>query len=96
MVLKMKKTLYYLHQNPCAFCKYLTNKIYKCGMNQSKLHTCILLYKVHFYLIRRLFYFGGNGKKYIEELYHILQSEEVDLEEESGAAGLLGFKMVWG
>ena len=63
-------------------------------MNQSKLHTCILLYKVHFYLIRRLFYFGGNGKKYIEELYHILQSEEVDLEEESGAAGLLQFGLI--
>jgi hypothetical protein len=42
-VLKLKKTLYGLHQSPCAFWKYLVEKMAICGMVQSKLDPCLFV-----------------------------------------------------
>jgi hypothetical protein len=42
-VLKLKKTLYGLRQSPCAFWKYLVEKMAICGMVQSKLDPCLFV-----------------------------------------------------
>jgi hypothetical protein len=42
-VLKLKKTLYGLHQSPCAFWKYLVEKMEIGGMAQSKLDPCLFV-----------------------------------------------------
>jgi len=40
-VLKLKKTLYGLRQSPCAFWKYLTEKLITCYLKQSKFDPCL-------------------------------------------------------
>ncbi len=41
-VLKLKKSLYGLCQSPCAFWKYLVEKMAICKMVQSKLDPCLM------------------------------------------------------
>ena len=42
-VLKLKKTLYGLHQSPRAFWLYLTKKMNSCGMVQSTFDPCLFI-----------------------------------------------------
>ena len=42
-VLKLNKTLYGLRQSPRAFWKYITEKLKKCGLKQSKLDPCLFI-----------------------------------------------------
>jgi hypothetical protein len=44
-VLKLKKTLYGLHQSPRAFCLYLTEKMEACGIKQCTLDPCLFIGK---------------------------------------------------
>ena len=42
-VLKLNKTLYGLRQCPRAFWKYITKKLEKCGLQQSKFNSCLFV-----------------------------------------------------
>jgi hypothetical protein len=42
-VLKLNKTLYGLRQSPRAFWKYITKKLKKCGLKQSKFDPCLFV-----------------------------------------------------
>ncbi len=42
-VLKLKKTLYGLWQSPRAFWKYMTKKLKKVGLKQSKFDPCLFI-----------------------------------------------------
>jgi hypothetical protein len=42
-VLKLNKTLYGLRQSPRAFWKYITEKLKKCGLKQSKFDPCLFV-----------------------------------------------------
>ena len=42
-VLKLNKTLYGLRQSPRAFWKYITEKLEKCGLQQSKFDPCLFV-----------------------------------------------------
>jgi hypothetical protein len=42
-VLKLNKTLYGLCQSPRAFWKYITKKLEKCGLKQSKFNPCLFV-----------------------------------------------------
>jgi hypothetical protein len=52
-VLKLRKTLYGLHQSPRAFWKYMVEKMEKCNMPQSSLDPCLFIEdKGDLYLLR--------------------------------------------
>ena len=42
-VLKLKRILYGLCWDPCAFWKYFVEKMEACGMSQSKLNQCFFI-----------------------------------------------------
>ncbi len=42
-VLCLKKTLYGLHQSPCAFWRYLTEKLGNCGLPQAPFDPCLFI-----------------------------------------------------
>ncbi len=80
-VLHLKKTLYGLHQSPCAFWKYLTEKLCKCSLPQSLFYPCLYICKkaIAICYVDNLIFWARNEKG-IVELAIQLHAEEVDLE----------------
>lgn len=93
-VLKLKRTLYSLCQSPHAFWKFVTEKLVKCGMEQSDLDPCLFISeKVICVVYGDDFLFWSTDKKYIYNLAEALRKEDVLLEEEGNAARFLGVKL---
>jgi hypothetical protein len=93
-VLKLKKTLYGLRQSPCAFLKYLVEKMAICGMVQSKLVPCLFVGEkvTCISYVDDLIFWARNEK----DIHHIamkLREVGVDCEQETDAAGFLGIWM---
>jgi hypothetical protein len=94
-VSKLKKTLYGLHQSPCAFWKYLFEKMVICGMVQSKLDPSLFVGEkvIRISYIDDLIFWAYNKK----DIHHIamkLREVGVDLEQETDAAGFLRIRMI--
>ena len=90
-ILSLRRFLYGLRQSLRAFWKYLAGKLEACGMTQSKLDPCLFIGK-HVMLVIYVdgVLYWSSDEKYIYELGTKLCEEQVDLEEESDAAGFLG------
>ncbi len=89
-VLCQKKTLYGLHQSPCAFWKYLTKKLGNCGLPQAPFDPCLFICEkvIAICYVDDLIFWAKQ--KDIVELAVQLHAEKVDLEQEDDAAGFLG------
>ncbi len=92
-VLKLNKTLYGLRQSPRAFWKYITKKLRKCGLKQSKFNPCLfvgpnIMYIVHVDNLTCRSCDVANIDKVVMELCKL----GVALEQEDDAAGFLGGK----
>ena len=94
-VLSLLRFLYGLRNSPRAFWMYLTKKLEACGMRQSKLDPCLFV-GAHVIVVCYVddVLFWSKDEKYIYELGTKLREAEVDLEEESDAAGFLGVDLV--
>ncbi|KAL7460733.1 hypothetical protein ACHAXS_001177 [Conticribra weissflogii] len=93
-VLKLKRTLYGLRQSPRAFWKYVTEKLVKCGMEQSDLDPCLFISdKVICVVYVDDLLFWSMEDQPIYDLAEALRNEDVLLEEEGDAAGFLGVKL---
>ena len=93
-VLKLKETLYGLHQSPRAFWKYLVKKMEICGMPQSDLDPCLFIGEniVCICYVDDLI-FWAKDEKDIHDLAMKLREVGVDLEQEEDDAGFLGVRM---
>ncbi|KAL3804514.1 hypothetical protein HJC23_002553 [Cyclotella cryptica] len=93
-VLKLKKTLYGLHQSPSAFWLYLTEKMKLCGMEQSTFYPCLFVgIKVMCICHVDDLIFWVLDESDTDKLSDRQISAGVALEQESDAAGLLGMRM---
>jgi hypothetical protein len=93
-VLKLKKTLYGLHQSPRAFWKYITVKLESCRLKQSKFDPCLFIgpdVMCIVYVDDLLFWSRDVAK--IDRVAMELCKLGVALEQEDDAAGFLGVKM---
>ena len=89
-VLKLKSTLYGLHQDPHTFWKYL-EKQKECGMSQSMLDPCLFIgEKVICMCFVDVMLFWSNDEAHICEPAIFLQQSGVDLEKVDDAASFLG------
>jgi hypothetical protein len=93
-VLKLKKTLYGLHQSHRAFWKYLVEKMAICGMVQSNLYPCLFVGEevICISYVDDLIFWAHNER----DIHHIamkLREVGVDLEQETDTAGFLGIQM---
>ncbi len=68
-VLKLKKTLYGHRQSPCAFWKYLVEKMEICGMVQLKLDPCLFVREkvICIFYVDDLIFWARNQK----DIHHI-------------------------
>jgi hypothetical protein len=92
-VLKLNKTFYGLRQSPRAFWKYITEKLKKCGLKQSKLDPCLFIgpdVMCIFYVNNLIFWSRDVAK--IDRVAMELYKLGVALEQEDDAAGFLGVK----
>ena len=90
-VLKPKKTLYGRRQSPCAFWKYLTEKLEASGLKQSELDPCIFVGdKVICIVYVDDLLFWSKDEEAITQAVLKLCELGVDLEQEDDAAGFLG------
>ena len=78
-----------------AFWQYLTRKLEACGLRQSKLDPCLFI-GTHVIVVTYVddVLFWSNDEKHIYDLGTELRKANVDLEEESDAAGFLGVDLV--
>ncbi len=93
-VLKLKKTLYGLHQSPRAFWKYITKKLESCGLKQSKFNPCLFIGPdvMCIVYVDDLIFWSRDVAK-INRVAMELCKLGVALEQEDDAAGFLGVKM---
>ncbi len=90
-VLKVKKTLYGLRQNPQAFWKYITEKPVACGLEQSKFDPCLFIgTKLVCVVYVNDIIFWSKDTEDINSSAMQLHELSVDLEQEDNAAGFLG------
>ena len=90
-VLKLKKTLYGLLEDTCAFWKYLVENLEAHGMSQSKLYPCLFIgEKVICICYVDDLPFLSKNEAHINELAILLSHSDVDLEQEDVAASCLG------
>ena len=92
-VLKLNKTLYGLRQSPRAFWKYITEKLEKCGLKQSKLDPCLFIgpdVMCIVYVDDLIFW--SRDVTNIDRVAMELCKLGVALEQEDDAAGFLGVK----
>lgn len=93
-VLKLKKTLYGLRQSPRAFWEYMVERMERCGMKQSKLDPCLFVgEKVIAVCYVDDLIFWARDEADIHNIAMQLREHEVDLEQETDAAGFLGIRM---
>ena len=90
-VLSLRRTLYGLRQSPRAFWQYLSEKLEKAGLLQSKLDPCLFIGpKVICIVYVDDVLFWSPREEYIYEVGQNLRDQGVELEEEGDAAGFLG------
>ena len=94
-VLSLLCFLYGLRNSPRAFWQYLTKKLEACGLQQSKLDPCLFI-GTHVIVVTYVddVLFWSDDEKHIYDLGTKLREANVDLEEESDAAGFLGVDLV--
>jgi hypothetical protein len=93
-VLKLNKTLYGLRQSPRAFWNYITEKLEKCGLKQSKFDPCLFVGPNVMYIVYvDDLIFWSHGVANIDKVGMELCKLGVALEQEDDAAGFLGVKM---
>ena len=92
-VLKLNKTLYGLRQSPRAFWKYMTEKLEKVGLKQSKFDPCLFIGPdvICIVYVDDLIFWSRDLAK-IDKIGLELCKLGVALEEEEDAAGFLGVK----
>ena len=90
-VLRLKKTLYGLHQGSRAFWKYMTSNMELCGLVQSKMDPCHFIGKKFMAIIYvdNILFWAVNVND-IHDVAMELRKQGVDLEQEDDAAGYLG------
>ena len=90
-VLKLKKTLYGLRQSPRAFWKYMTEKLEKVGLKQSKFDPCLFIGTdvICVVYVDDLIFWSRDEAK-IDKVGLELCKLGVALEQEEDAAGFLG------
>ena len=93
-VLKLNKTLYGLRQSPRAFWKYITEKLEKCGLKQSKFDPCLFFGTdvMCVVYVDDLIFWSRNMAN-IDNVAMELCKLGVLLEQETDAAGFLGVKL---
>jgi hypothetical protein len=93
-VLKLKRALYGLRQSPRAFWINLTEKLERCGLEQSKLDPCLFIgAKVICIVYVDDLLFWSPKAEFINELAEHSRAEEIKLGEEGDAAGFLGVQL---
>ena len=93
-MLKLKKTLYGLRQSPRAFWKYITEKLERCGLQQSKFDPCLFIgpdVMCIVYVDDLIFWSCELAN--IDRVAMELCKLGVALEQEDDAAGFLGVKL---
>ena len=92
-VLKLNMTLYGLRQRPRAFWKYMTEKLEKVGLKQSKFDPCLFIGPdvICIVYVDDLIFWSRDLAK-IDKIGLELCKLGVALEEEEDAAGFLGVK----
>ena len=90
-VLKLKKTLYGLRQSPRAFWKYMTEKLEKVGLKQSRFDPCLFIRPdvICVVYVDDLI-FWSRDLAHIDRVALDLCNLGVALEQEDDAAGFLG------
>ncbi len=80
-----------MHQSPCAFWKYLTEKLGNCRLPQALFDPCLFIGEkvIAICYVDDLIFWTRNEKD-IVELAVQLHAEGVDLEQEDDAARFLG------
>jgi hypothetical protein len=93
-MLKLNKTLYRLCQSPRAFWKYITKKLEKCGLKQSKFNPCLFVGPnvMCIVYVDDLIFWSCDVAN-IDKVAMELCKLGVALEQEDDAAGFLGVKM---
>ncbi len=90
-ILCLKKTLYGLHQSPCTFWKYITEKLGNCGLPQAPFDPFLFIgEKVIAICYVADLIFCARNEKDIVELAVQLCTKGVDLEQGDDSAGFLG------
>ncbi len=93
-VLKLKKTLYGLHQIPYAFWQFLTNAMVASGMKLSKLDPCLFMGdNVTAIAFVDDILFWAKDEAYINKLAIKLCSQGLLVEQEDDAARFFGVEM---
>jgi len=93
-VLNLKRALYGLRQSPRAFWINLTEKLERCGLEQSKLDPCLFIgAKVICIVYVDDLLFWSPMAELINELAEHSRAEEIKLGEEGDAAGFLGVQL---
>lgn len=94
-ILKLRRFLYGLRQSPRAFWVYMTEKLEAAGLVQSQIDPCLFVGpKVIVVMYVDDILFWSTDEKHIYDLGMQLREAQVDLEEESDAAGFLGVDLV--
>jgi hypothetical protein len=93
-VLKLNKTLYGLRQSSRVFWKYITEKLKKCGLKQSKFDPCLFVGPSVMCIIyvNNLIFWSWDVAN-INKVTMKLCKLGVALEQEDDTAGFLGVKM---
>ena len=93
-VLPLKRTLYGLRQSPRAFWKYVTDKLVRCRMTQSKFDPCLFISEQVICIMHvDDLLFWSVDEQHIITLGVALQKEGVLLEVEGDPARFLGVKL---
>ena len=94
-VLKLKKTLYGLRQSPRAFWKYMTEKLEKVGLKQSRFDPCLFIGPdvICVVYVDDLI-FWSRDLAHVDRVAFELCKLGVALEQEEDAAGFLGVDFV--
>ena len=94
-ILKLRRFLYGLRQSPRAFWVYMTEKLVAAGLTQSQIDPCLFVGpKVIVVMYVDDILFWSTDVEHIYDLGTELREAQVDLEEESDAAGFLGVDLV--
>ncbi len=93
-VLHLKKTLFGLHQSPCAFWKYLTKKLGNCGLPQAPFDPCLFICEkiIAICYVDDLIFWARNEKDIVNLAFQ-LHPEGVDLEQEDVLPDFLEFTL---